>query len=112
MRACLYVVLAVALGGCLFRPWDIEESSRIDAIVQSREDPADGAAADGIPAPKGLSPTGLVADARGALASAEPSLGKRKKKGGNGSKADPFKWAGPEAPKAPQGSKGIKKPKF
>lgn len=102
MKRALLVALVVAASGCAFRPWTCEESSRIDSIVQHRSDPADEAAASGIPSPSGLSPAGGGV----AYASVEPSLGKRKKKGGKGTPAkDPFTWAGPEVPVPGKSSK-------
>ncbi len=55
--AALAAASALALGsGCFVRPWAIEESERIDRLMQHEVDDAEGEAFAGICAPRWLSP--------------------------------------------------------
>lgn len=64
MRALLLVAAALALGtGCFARPWDVEESDRIDRVVAFEVDESEAEAFEGIPAPRNVSPTLAVANA-------------------------------------------------
>ncbi|MGC4122087.1 MAG: hypothetical protein QM765_47410 [Myxococcales bacterium] len=63
MRTALVALLAGALllgTGCFMRPWAIEESDRIDRLLEHEVDDADGEAFAGVSTPRCLSPTAVA----------------------------------------------------
>ena len=56
----LAAAAALAETGCFVRPWAIEESERIDRMMEYEVDDAEEEAFEGIAAPSGLSPGAVV----------------------------------------------------
>ena len=89
MRRVALALCAAALlfePACFVRPWAIEESERIDRMMECEVDDAEDEAFEGIAAPRGLSPVASVEPERSARSGPEGRQAKRKK-GGRGTKA-------------------------
>ena len=81
--AALAVLAAVvSVTGCFVRPWAIEESDRIDRLLEHEVDDAEDEAFEGIAAPRWLSPGTVVeTERRGSYGGGRPSASKGKKSG-------------------------------
>ncbi|HEY3445516.1 MAG TPA: hypothetical protein VGK67_04085 [Myxococcales bacterium] len=90
MRAVLGILGVAALlsgSGCFVRPWAIEESERIDRLLECEVDDAEGEAFEGIAAPRWISPSTVVeVERQGSYVGQRPSASKGKKSSSSSSR--------------------------
>lgn len=96
-RLVLAAVASGLLSGCLVRPWAIEESDRIDRLMEYEVDDAEDEALEGICSPRGLSP---IAEAAEHAFRARPAEAPRKKAAKGSKRQASFSSLAPNTGKA------------